>query len=77
MITVKVNTLKTGDKFVLPSYSEKFNHLYIVVETSSDGWADCVELHSGKSFTFGSAVPVVPVVVNFNIEVLNNDKIFL
>ena len=66
--SVLVSTLKKGDYFVLESYSEKFNSVYVITEVYSNGWADCVELHSGKDFSFGCAVPVYPVKVTLVIE---------
>lgn len=66
--TVLVSTLKIGDKFVLESYSEKFNSVYLVVDKYSDGWADCVEIHSGKDFSFGREVPVFPVTVELEVS---------
>lgn len=65
--SVLVSTLNIGDKFVLNSYSEKFNSVYLVVDKYSDGWADCVEMHSGKDFTFGREVPVFPVKVTLTV----------
>ena len=68
MKTVLVSTLSVGDHFVLDSYSEEFNSLYLITETYSNGWTDCVELHSGKEFTFGREVPVIPVKVDFKVK---------
>lgn len=66
---VLASTLKIGDKFVLESYSKEFDIVYLVVDKYSDGWVDCVEMHSGKDFSFGRAVPVIPVEVELKVRV--------
>ena len=66
--TVEVHTLDVGDKFVLESYSEKCNSVYLIYEIDANGYAECVELHSGKTFTFGRAVPVIPVTVTIGVK---------
>ena len=65
---VEIHTLDVGDKFVLESYSEQLNSVYLIYEMHDDGWAECVELHSGKTFSFGRAVPVYPVTVFFGVK---------
>ena len=66
--TVEVHTLNVGDKFVLDTYSEIHNSVYLVYELDKDGYAECVELHSGKTFTFGRTVPVIPVTVTICVK---------
>lgn len=68
MKTVYVHSLNRGDHFVLETYSEKFNSIYVITETYSNGWVDCVELHSGKDFAFGRKVLVVPVEVDLVVK---------
>lgn len=65
---VLVSTLNIGDKFVLESYSKEFDHVYLVVDKYSDGWVDCVEMHSGKDFTMGKTVSVIPVEVELKVR---------
>lgn len=67
-MSVEINTLKVGDKFVLESYYEKCCGLYLIYEMDARGWAECVEMHSGKTFFFGSQVTVNPVEVAFKVK---------
>lgn len=66
---VEVCTLKEGDKFVLHSDTEKLGndpYVYVVTDVYWSG-VDVVCINSGKVFTFGRAVPVVPVMVTMSI----------
>lgn len=65
--TVVSCRLNVGSKFVLPSYSEECPYVYVVTGQSfSDGSIDCVCINSGKEFTFGGSVPVVPVSIEIS-----------
>ena len=66
--TVEVHTLKVGDKFVLEAYTERQGSIYLIYEMDGRGWAECVEMHSGKTFSFGREVLVYPVAVNFAVR---------
>ena len=67
--TVLVSTLRIGDKFMIASeYSSDCPGVYVIYDVDQHGWADCVEINSGKDFTFGRAVPVVPVKVSLTVE---------
>ena len=66
--TVLVSTLKQGDTFVFSDFGEKYPYAYIVTEVSHS----CVEVVSfkGKVFSFGRSVPVIPVKITCEVEVL-------
>ena len=72
--TVAVHTLNVGDKFVLESYSDKSNNVYVIYEMDARGWAECVEIHSGKPYSFGKDSPVVPVKLILSLRRLLFDK---
>lgn len=73
MKTVKVNTLKQGDYFILPSKG----YIYVATEDYDDGAIECVCLQSGKVFTCERDVEVVPVEVTIKtkIPVEQNHKV--
>ena len=66
--TVEVHTLDVGDKFVLEAHSDRQCSVYLIYEIDNNGYAECVEMHSGKTFNFGREVLVYPVTVNFAIR---------
>lgn len=66
--TVLVSTLDVGDKFMLVSPAEVNGGVYVIYDMSADGWAECVEINSGKDFSFGRAVEVIPVEVTLKVR---------
>lgn len=67
-MTVEIHTLDVGDKFMLVDPARVDGGVYVIYDMSADGWAECVEINSGKDFSFGRAVEVIPVEVTIKVR---------
>ena len=66
--TVEVQTLKMGDKFVLPTYFQNPLVYVIVTIDPQDGRAECVCINNGAISVFGRECHVVPVEVTLKVK---------
>lgn len=69
---ILVKNLKRGDNFIFSDYGKDYPYVYIVTDVSLTGVE--VVSSSGKVFTFGKSVPVIPVQVTCDIELLEVRK---
>ena len=66
--TVEVQTLKMGDKFVLPTYFQNPLVYVVVTVDPQDGRAECVCINNGAISIFGRECHVVPVEVAIKVK---------